>query len=370
MIPTSAPVIGDLETRFVSEAVSSSHVSGLSGENVARFEREFADFCGAPYAVATTSGTTALHLALVSLGLKAGEEVLVATLTNMATFFAVLHCGAKPIPIDVELDTCNIDPTLLQRSMTPNVVGVIVVHLFGHPVDMQPIVDFCSTNGLWLVEDAAEAHGAKYKGRTVGTFGDAGCFSFFANKIITTGEGGMILFRDESVAAAARNTRNLAFGDAHRFMHTGIGFNYRLTNVQAALGLAQMLRIQDNIDLKRGLAARYQVGLKDLAGLRLPVQRDDCYSVYWMYHVVLQGDWAGHRDEVRAALLDAGIETRECFVPYDQQDYFVERSLVQRGVCPVAASIGANGFYVPSGPILSEDEQVHVISTLRNILGS
>lgn len=370
MIPTSAPVIGQLETQFVSEAVMSSHVSGLSGGNVPLFEQEFADYCGAEHGVATTSGTTALHLALIGLDLQPGDEVLVATLTNMATFFAVLYCGATPIPIDVESDTCNLDPSLLEDALTDRVVGVIVVHLFGHPVDMDPVVDFCAANDLWLVEDAAEAHGAKYKGRTVGTFGDAGCFSFFANKIITTGEGGMILLRDAAVAARARNIRNLAFGDSNRFMHKGLGFNYRLTNVQAALGLAQMRRIDENIALKRQVAARYSEGLRGVDGLRLPVERPDCESVFWMYHVVLQDQWEGRRDYVRAALLDRGIETRECFVPFDQQDYFVEHGHVKRGLCPVAGSIGMNGFYIPSGPVLSPSDQDKVVDVLRTVLGA
>lgn len=368
MIPTSQPVIGDLEMGYVLEALRASEVSGLSGTNVAAFEEGFAAYCGGLNPVSTTSGTTALHLALASIGVAPGEEVLVATLTNMATFFSVLYCGAKPIPVDVEPDTGNLDPALLEDALTPNTVGVIVVHLFGHPVDMDPVMAFCARHGLWLIEDAAEAHGARYRGQTVGTFGDAGCFSFFANKIITTGEGGMIFFRDGDHAQRARTARNLAFGDKNRFMHEGIGFNYRLTNVQAAIGLAQLQRIEDNITRKREIALRYRQGLEDVEALSLPIERSDCNSVFWMYHVVLRNDWQGRREDLRAHLREQGIETRESFIPFDQQDYFVNEGVVTRGTCPVAANIGENGFYIPSGPHLSEPEQDRVISALRDAL--
>lgn len=367
-IPTSSPILGDLESRYVLDALAKGEISGLSGSCVSGFEEAFAGFCGVPEGVATTSGTSALHLAVRTVGLGPGDEVLVATLTNMATFFSVIQCGATPIPVDVEADTGNLDPSLLHEKLTPKTVGVLVVHLFGHPADMHPIQEFCAAHGLWLIEDAAEAHGATYRGQRVGSFGEAGCFSFYANKIITTGEGGMITFKDAALAADARNKRNLAFGEDRRFMHTGVGYNYRMTNLQGALGMAQMSRIEDNIAGKQDIAAKYDAGLADLPNVSLPPQRKDCESVYWMYHVVLTGEWENRRDECRDLLSAQGIDTRESFVPFDQQEFFIGRGAVEANQCPVAARIGANGFYLPSGPHLPGQDQGRVIAALRMIL--
>ena len=367
-IPTSAPVIGEGEATAVLEAVRATEISGLSGSKIAEFERMFASYCGAPHGVATSSGTSALHLATQALGVRPGDEVLVSTLTNMATFFSVLYQGGRPVPIDVEPDTANLNPALLAQALTPRTVGVIVVHLFGHPVDMQPVMDFCERHGLWLVEDAAEAHGAEYRGARVGALGDAGCFSFFANKIITTGEGGMLLTKEQRISDHARQFRSLAFGEVDRFQHAGLGFNYRMTNMQAALGVAQMARIESSIGEKRRIAQRYGRNLERTPGLRLPVERADVKNVYWMYHVVLEDAWAGRRDEVRDALLREGIETRQSFVPFDQQTVFIEQGLVRRGVCPIAGEIGANGFYLPSGPQLDDSTVDFVSDRLRSSL--
>jgi perosamine synthetase len=368
-IPTSAPVLGESEATAVLDAVRSTEISGLSGLRIAEFEELFARYCGVRHGVATSSGTSALHLATNALGVKPGDEVLVSTLTNMATFFSVLYQGGRPVPIDVESDTANLNPLLLEQALSPRTVGVIVVHLFGHPADMQPIEEFCHRHGLWLVEDAAEAHGAEYRGKRVGAFGDVGCFSFFANKIITTGEGGMLVSDNAEIAMHSRQFRSLAFGEIDRFQHAGLGFNYRMTNIQAALGVAQMDRIESNIIDKRRIAQRYERNLVGLEGLRLPVERADIRNVYWMYHVVLEGDWEGRRDEVRAALFRDGIETRQSFVPFDQQDAFIEQGLVRRGECPVAGVIGANGFYLPSGPQLEESTVDFISDRLRSVMG-
>lgn len=364
-IPTSAPVIGRQEIESALASLEAAEISGLSGTRISEFESLFSNYCGASYGVAVSSGTSALHLAVNALNLNPNDEVLVASLTNMATFFAVLYQGAKPVPIDVEPETGNLDPTLLELSLTDRTVGVIVVHLFGHPVDMEPVIAFCEAHGLWLIEDAAEAHGAEYNGTKVGTFGNVSCFSFFANKIITTGEGGMLVTNQEKLANHAKQFRSLAFGSVDRFQHAGLGFNYRMTNLQAAVGVAQMTRIDENIRLKRDIASRYSANLTGMEGLRLPIERSNVKSVYWMYHVVLENEWEGQRERVRAFLRDEGIETRESFTPYDQQDFFIDSGAVRRGVCPIAGRIGANGFYIPSGPQLDHDEIDFVSDRIR-----
>jgi perosamine synthetase len=367
-IPTSSPSIGASEREAVLDALDRTELSGLSGENIVAFEHEFSAYCDTSEGVATSSGTTALHLAAASLGLHAGQSVLVTTLTNMATFFAVLQCGATPIPIDVEPDTGNLNPQLLDDALQTNTVGVIVVHLFGHPVDMDPVMEFCKLHGLWLIEDAAEAHGATYMGKKVGAFGDAGCFSFFGNKIITTGEGGMITYQDDVLAEWARRARSLSFGVDNRFMHTGMGYNYRLSNLQAAIGRAQLAKIEDVIAEKRSLTSFYNEAFKDIEAMQIPIERPGCRSVFWMYHILLDGEWRNRRPEFRADLLSQGIETRECFVPFDQQEFFVNEGVVKKGTCPVAEYWGTNGLYLPSGPNIAEEDRLRVVDAVSSLL--
>src|SRR5713226_2746536 len=243
-IPVSTPWLGETESECLNDALKKGAISGFYGDYLPLFENEFAEYCECKFGVAVTSGTTALHLGLVALGIKPGDEILVSTLTNMATIFAILYIGAKPIPIDIEPDTLNLNPRLLGQHVTPRTRAALVVHLFGHPVDMDPVLELARKHDLFVIEDCAEAHGATYKGRKVGGLGDAGCFSFYANKIITTGEGGMITLNDAEMAERARNLKGLAFGDSNKFMHKDIGVNYRMTNLQAALGCAQLEKIE------------------------------------------------------------------------------------------------------------------------------
>jgi perosamine synthetase len=317
--------------------------------------------------VATNAGTTALHLATATLKLKPGDEVLVSAFTNMASFFAVLYTGATPIPIDSEPDTWNIDPKLIEAKITPRTKAIMVVHIYGHPVDMDPVMEIAKKHNLMVIEDAAEAHGAEYKGRRVGGIGDIGCFSFYANKIITTGEGGMVVTNNKEYAERAWMLKSLAFGFGtdNKFIHHDIGFNYRMPNLQAAIGLAQLEKIDFLIEKKRELAAYYNEHLKDIPELQLPVEKPYAKNVYWVYHVVLQGALAGRRSEVFAEM-----EKREAFMPYNVQKESITKGLAKPGDCPVAENIGANGFYLPSGPILSDEEKEYVVVNFREVLRS
>lgn len=368
VIPVAAPLLGEREQKYLAEAMADGAISGYFGRHLERFEREFASYCGSTHAITVSNGTTALHLATATLNLGPGDEVMVATLTNMATFFAVLYTGAKPIPIDVEPDTLNLDPAELEAKLTPRTRAIIVVHLFGHPVDMDPVLAFAKKHGLAVIEDAAQAHGATYKGKKVGSLGDIGCFSFYANKIITTGEGGMFTTNDPRLLERAKALKSLAFGHSNKFMHTDIGFNYRMTNLQAALGCAQLERVEDIIANKRRIAAYYGERLRRYDCLELPVEKPYARNVYWMYHLALKGRFASRRDEVMSRLKAAGVETREGFIPYNMQDIFIERGLTRADECPRANDVALRSFYLPSGPQLNERQLDKVVRSFSEIL--
>ena len=368
-MPVATPQLGQHEIDYVIEALEAGAISGTGGLFLERFEGGFASYCGCAHGVATSNGTTALHLALAAIGIGPGDEVLVSTLTNMATFFAVFYQGATPVPVDVEEDTWNLNPALLEGLVTPRTKAILVVHLYGHPADMDPILEFALRHHLHVIEDAAEAHGALYKGRKVGSLGHVACFSFYANKILTTGEGGMVTTNDTAIAKRARSLGSLAYGPKQKFMHTEIGFNYRMTNLQAALGCAQLERIEEIIVGKRRMARLYTERLSDLEEIHLPIEKPYAKNVYWMYHVVLKALLARDRDLVRKKLRERGIETRPSFIPYNLQEVFVSRGLTRSELCPVANRVAEGGFYVPSSPDLAEEEIRYVTAHLKDILG-
>ena len=366
-IPVSQPFLNQKETEYVLSALADKAISGLYGEYIDKFEKGFANYSDCSYGVATSSGTVALHLALASLGISNEDEVLVSSFTNMATFFAVLYQGATPIPIDIEPDTCNINPALIEEKITEKTKAILVVHIYGHPVDMDPILNIAKKYRLYVIEDCAEAHGALYKGRKVGSLGDIGCFSFYANKIITTGEGGMLTTNNVELADKARSLKSLAFGTSNKFMHQDVGFNYRLTNLQAAIGCAQLDKIDRVIEGKRKIAHFYNESLKNIPGLQLPVEKTYAKNVYWMYHVILHEEFGCSREIVMGKLKAYGIETRESFIPYNMQEIFVQRGWVKGDECPVANYVGQHGFYIPSGPLLSKEELEYVVDKIRDI---
>ena len=369
IIPVSRPNIGTAEIGFVNEALQANAISGVFGSFLDRFESEFASFCGSKYAISCSNGTTALHLALVAAGVKKGDEVLVSTLTNMASFFAVLYIGAKPVPVDILLNTLNMDPVDLERKITKKSRAIMVVHLFGHPVEMDPVIEMAKVHNLIVIEDCAEAHGATYNGKTVGSIGNAGCFSFFANKILTTGEGGMVTTDDAKLAEKARSLKALAFGSINKFMHDDIGYNYRMTNLQAAIGCGQV-SVANQLVEKRREIARYYSGRFEAyrEHLALPIELPYAKNVIWMYHVVLRGVLADKRSFITAALKDQGIETREGFIPYNLQQIFLDRGWTKITDCPVANSVAYSSFYLPTGPTLTHEEMDYVATKLTSIL--
>ena len=369
-VPVSRPIIDESDAKAVYEAVKRGDVSGLGGPELKEFEEKFAKYCGVPYAVSTTSCYTALHLAMATLGIGKGDEVLVSSLTNMSTFFPVIYLGAKPIPIDSEFDCYNINVKLVEKKITKKTKAIVIVHLYGHPVDMDPIIKLARKHNLFVIEDAAEAFGAEYKGRKIGSIGDATCFSLLANKFITTGEGGMITFKSKEYDKRARILRSLAFGDNNKFMHQDMGFNYRMTNMQAALGLSQMKKINTIIKKKRDIAKFYLNQFKDLKNINLPVEKKYAKNVYWMFLVVLSGKLSGNRKEVMTMLKELGVDVREAFIPFNGQEIFIKKRMTKKEECPVANEIGDNGFYVPSGPNISRKELLYVAKCLRYVINS
>jgi len=367
-IPVSRPLVGAEEAELAREAVASGDISGYFGQYIKEFEQAYAAFCGTKYAITVSSGTAALHLAMATLEIGPGDEVLVSSFTNMATFFAVLYQGAIPVPIDSEVDTWNMDPALLESKITPRTKAIIAVHIYGHPVDMDQVLNVARKHKLFVVEDVAEAHGAEYKGRRTGSLGDIGCHSFYANKIVTTGEGGMLTLNDDLLFEKAKSLKSLAFGKTNKFLHQDIGFNYRLTNVQCAVGVAQMRKIDKILQRKREIAAFYLEALKDVPDVQLPVERPYAKNVYWMFNVVLIGRLTGKRQEFMKKMKERGIEVREDFVPYDEQvEVFMKKGLTRPEACPVADRLGRDGFYLPSGTLISQEELAYVAENFREV---
>lgn len=368
-VPVSRPHLGEAEIIYVNKALQTNAVSGVYGEFIERFESEFAAFCDSKYAISCSNGTTALHLAMAAAGVKEGDEVLVSTLTNMASFFAVLYLGAKPIPVDIDPETLTMSPADLERKITKKSRAIMVVHLFGHPTDMDPINELARQHGLLVFEDCAEAHGATYKGKKVGSLSHASGFSFFANKILTTGEGGMVTTDDPQINKIARSLKALAFGSVNKFMHDDIGFNYRMTNLQAALGCGQMEQADKHVERRREIAHFYTAALNKYSDdLALPIEKSWAKSVYWMYHIVLRDRLAARRGDIMAALKHEGIETREGFIPYNMQEIFLSRGWTKVEDCPNANKVAYSSFYLPTGPDISQDELDYVATKFSAIL--
>jgi perosamine synthetase len=333
-----------------------------AGSFVTRFENAFASSAGCAYGVACSSGTTALHLITAALGLGPGDEVIVPTFTMIATANAVLYTGASPVLVDAEPVSWNLDPNHVRAKITPRTRGVIAVHTYGHPAAMDELRAICDRHGLFLIEDAAEAHGASYHGRPVGSLGLAAAYSFYGNKIITTGEGGMVTSNDARFAALARRLRDHAFSTDRHFWHEYQGFSYRMSNLQAAVGVAQTERLRELVARRRTNRDRYESRLRSIRGLSLPVELDGVENVFWMYSILVEGDFGCSRDELRRRLARAGIETRSHFVPIHLQPIHRDRFRGQR--YPVAESLCRKGMYLPSGPKLTEDEIDYVCRSI------
>lgn len=362
IIPVCEPTLGGKEKEYLLDCLDSNWISS-AGKYIPAFEEKFASECHCKYGVACANGTVALHLALAALGLEPGDEVIVPTFTMIATINAVTYAGATPVLIDSEPCTWNMDVEQLAGKITPKTKAVIPVHTYGHPVDMDPLMELAEKHGFFVLEDAAEAHGAEYKGRRAGGLGHGAGFSFYANKIITTGEGGMITTNDAKFAALAHNLRDHAFSSERHFWHKFVGFNYRMTNMQAAIGLAQTEQMAGFVENRRRNAALYTDYLKEIPGIVTPPEAGWAKNVFWMYSILVEDEFGMTRDQLRAYLARHGIETRTFFIPMHLQPIYYETFKGQR--YPVAEMLCQRGFYLPSASSLTAQQIKYITGMVR-----
>jgi perosamine synthetase len=362
IIPVCEPTLNGNEAEYVLDCIESNWISS-AGKYIPRFEEDFAEACGTRYGVACVNGTVALHLALATLGIGPGDEVILPTFTMIATINAVTYTGATPVLVDSEPVTWNMDLNQVADKITPRTRVVMPVHTYGHPVDMDPLLELAERHGLYIIEDAAEAHGAEYKGRRAGSLGHAGCFSFYANKVITTGEGGMITTDDPDIAQLASHLRDHAFSDERHFWHKYLGFNYRMTNLQAAVGLAQTEQMESFVRARRANAARYTAALQSIPGIVTPPEADWAKSVFWMYSILVEDEFGMTRDQLRAYLAEHGIETRTFFIPMHLQPIYYHAFKGQR--YPVSEMLCQRGFYLPSASSLTPREIDYITEMVR-----
>jgi perosamine synthetase len=361
-IHVAAPVLAGREKEYVADCMESGWISS-AGKYVELFEAEFAKFCGTRHAVSCCNGTAALHLSLAALGVGPGDEVIVPTLTFVATANAVTYCGARPVFVDAEPESWNLDPAQVASKITPRTKGIIAVHLYGNPVDMDALGELASRHGLFLLEDAAEAHGALHRGQRVGSLGDLAAFSFYGNKIIATGEGGMVTTDDDALAARVRLLRGQGMDSERRYWFSVVGYNYRMMNIPAAIGLAQIERAGWHIGRRRETAAHYKRLLGDVKGLGWQAEREWARHAYWMFTVLLGEEMADERDRVMAQLDVEGIETRPVFYPVHSLPPYQEASRGEE--FPVAESLARRGISLPTWAGLSSDDLSYVCERLR-----
>jgi perosamine synthetase len=360
-IPVAEPLLAGNELAYVTDCVQTGWVSSL-GKYVRDFEQQFATYCGTQYGIATFNGTVAIHLLAATLNLGPGDEVITPTLTYVATANGIRYTGATPVFVDSERETWNLDPDVIADAITPRTKAIMAVHLYGHPAKMEALRKIADTHNLFLFEDAAEAHGAIYKGQRVGALSDAAVFSFYGNKIITTGEGGIIVTNRKEWAERAFFLENQGRYSDNPYWHPEVAFNYRMTNIQAAIGLAQLEQIDTLLTIRKQNARHYNQRLSEIPGITLPPNTAWAENVYWMYSVLIDDDFGMSRDELRYQLRQAGIDTRPFFYPihtlpmYDTGQKF-----------PVAEDLAQRGINLPSGATLSADQIDYICDTITRL---
>jgi len=375
VISVNEPRLDGRELEYVTECLQTGWISS-AGRFIGEFEESWAAYCGRRYGVAVCNGTVALQLAVAALNLGPGDEVIMPSFTIISCAMAIVYQGAVPVLVDGDPATWCMDVSQVEAQITPRTRAIMPVHIYGHPVEMDPLLELAEKHGLAIIEDAAEAHGAEYlsrrgpqpEWRRCGSFGDLSCFSFYANKLVTSGEGGMVVTNDEALVKRLRLLRNLAFIPSQRFLHEELGFNFRLTNVQAAIGLAQVERIGETVERKRRIGARYLEALASVPGIRMQAERPWARSVWWMNGLVLESE-SGHTAVSLAQRLAAlGVETRPFFLGMDRQPALRARGLFDGEAYPVTEELADMGLYLPSGVGLTEEQQETVIAAVKQVL--
>jgi perosamine synthetase len=368
-IPVNAPLLDGNERRYLNECLDTGWISS-EGPFVKRFEEAFAARVGRKHGIAVCNGSVALDAAVVALGLGAGDEVILPAFTIISCAAAIVRAGAIPVLVDSDPITWNMDVTQIEAKVTPRTKAIMVVHIYGLPVDMDPVLALAEQYSLAIIEDAAEMHGQTYKGRPCGSFGDISTFSFYPNKHITTGEGGMIVTDDDALAERCRSLRNLCFLPGRRFVHEELGWNFRMTNLQAALGVAQLERLDEFVARKRRMGDLYNRLLAHLSNVERPLAETDYgNNIYWVYGLVLTDAVPYEAEEAMQRLTRLGIGVRPFFHPMHQQPVLQRMGLFQSERYPVAERLAIRGFYIPSGLALTEDQIRSVAKGVQETLG-
>jgi perosamine synthetase len=368
-IPVNEPLLDGNEKRYLAECIDSGWISS-EGPFVAKFESEFAAAVGRRFGVAVCNGTAALEAAVAACGIGQGDEVIMPAFTIISCAAAVIRSGATPVLVDSDPVTWNMEAGKIEEKISPRTKAIMPVHTYGLPVDMDVVEDLARRYDLRIIEDAAEAHGLAYRGRPCGSFGDVSCFSFYPNKLVTTGEGGMIVTDDAGLAERCRSLRNLCFQPGRRFVHEELGFNFRMTNLQAALGLAQLERLDAFARRKRRMGRRYRELLDGLPGIVLPAESSpSSENIYWVFGLVLDEGHPLAAQEAMRRLNELGIGTRPFFWPMHEQPVLRELGLFAGESYPVAERLARRGFYLPSGLGLTDEEQERVARACRRVLG-
>ena len=359
MIPVNEPLFDGNEKKYLNQCIDDAWISS-EGPFVKEFEKKFSSYIGLKYGVAVCNGTVALETALAASGIKKGDEIIMPTFTIISCATAAVRLGAKPVLVDSEPETWNMDVGQIEPKITKRTKTIMPVHIYGHPVDMHPLMALANKHKLAVIEDAAEVHGALYKGEKAGSLGDAGCFSFYANKIITTGEGGMVVTDNQEIADRARAYRDLCHRPERRFYHTELGYNFRMTNLQAAVGVAQLEQIDRFVEIRRNNAKKYTERLQNIKAIKTPIEKEWAKNVYWMYGIELAEDLGIDTKQMAQQLAEKGIATRPFFLGMHEQPVFHKMGLFKDERYPVAERIARQGLYLPSGHTLT-DEQINYI---------
>jgi perosamine synthetase len=368
MIPVNEPLLNGNEKKYLNECIDSGWISS-EGPFVREFEERFAARVGRRHGIAVCNGTAALEAAVVGLGIGTGDEVIMPAFTIISCAAAIVRAGALPVLVDSDPATWNMDVSRIEERITPRTKAIMVVHIYGLPVDMDPVLGLAEKHGLKVIEDAAEAHGLMYRGQPCGSFGNISTFSFYPNKHVTTGEGGMVVTDDDALAKHCRALRNLCFQPRKRFVHEELGFNFRMTNLQAALGLAQLERLEQFVERKRHMGKRYTELLGEVKGLKLPLPATDyADNIYWVYGVVLADYIPFDAEEAMRFLGERRIGTRPFFWPMHEQPVFQRMVLFEGERFPVAERLARRGFYLPSGLALTDAQMDEVTAALTEIL--
>ncbi len=367
-IPVNEPLLDGNEKKYLNQCIDTGWISS-EGNFVKQFEQMMAAKCDRRYGIAVSNGSVALDAAIAALGITKGDEVILPTFTIISCAAAIVRAGAVPVVIEADPVTWNIDVSQIESKITPRTKAIMIVHIYGLPVDVDPILELADKYGLLIIEDAAEMHGQTYKGRPCGSFGDVSTFSFYPNKHITTGEGGMIVTNDPKLAERCQSLRNLCFQPHKRFVHEELGWNMRMSNLQAALGVAQLERLDEFVQQKRQMGEIYTKLLADIPIIQLPLAKTDyADNIYWVYGIVLKDEVPFDAETAMKKLADHKVGTRPFFWCMHEQPVFQKMGLFEETSCPVAEKLARRGFYVPSGLALTEAQIGQVASTLREVL--